>query len=175
MLALDSVRWQDLGIRSGSARGVPNDLEYLLEHPEDEERLADLSSELCSEGTTWSAAYAAAPYLLEIARKLPLETCGYALVTIGFIVLQGSDSDVPSDLLGAYRGTIPSALLRLIDTIHFPSTAKDLRYQFLALAALKGHLALAELMDVVDGEISCPACDESLGDVFEAAGIERKS
>jgi hypothetical protein len=59
--------------------------------------------------------------------------------------------------------------------MHLPVSGEDLRYQFLAVAALKGHLALAELMNVLDADISCPECNQSLGDVFEAFGIAREA
>ena len=173
MLALNSPRWQELEIRSGSASAVPSEIAYLLEHPSDGERLTDLSSELCSEDTAWSAAYAAVPYLLEIACKQPLEARGYALVSIGLIVMCSGDSLVPEDLKPAYRDSISSALPLLLETMHLPVSGEDLRYQFLSVAALKGHLALAELMNVLDADVSCPECNQSLGDVFEAMGIAR--
>jgi hypothetical protein len=174
MLALNSPRWATLEVRSGSASTVPTEITYLLEHPNDEERLADLSSELCSEDTAWSAAYAAVPYLLEIARKQSLEARGYALVSIGFVVLCSGDSPVPDDLQAAYRDAVSSTLPLLLETMHLPAPLEDLRYQFLAVAALKGHLALAERMNVLDADIACPECDQSLGDVFEALGIVRE-
>jgi hypothetical protein len=175
MLALNSPRWQELQIRSGSAVGVPSEITHLLEHPDDGERFADLSSELCSEDTTWSAAYAAVPYLLEIARKQPLEAREYALVSIGLIVMCSGNTVVPDDLRAAYQAANSSALPLLLETMHLPVSGEDLRYQFLAVAALKGHLALAELMNVLDADISCPECNQSLGDVFEAFGIAREA
>jgi hypothetical protein len=174
MLPLNSPRWQELKIRSGAASTVPTEIGHLLEHPDDAERLADLSSELCSEDTAWSAAYAAAPYLLEIARKQSLEARGYALVSIGFVVLCSADTVVPDDLMPAYQAAISGTLPLLLETMHLPAPLEDLRYQFLAVAALKGHLALAELMNVLDADIACPECDQSLGDVFEALGIVRE-
>jgi hypothetical protein len=174
MLALDSPRWATLEIRSGSAITVPTEITYLLEHPDDTERLGDLSSELCSEDTTWSAAYAAVPYLLEIARKQSLEARGYALVSIGLIVMCSADTVVPDDLRAAYQAAISGTLPLLLETMHLPVSMEDLRYQFLAVAALKGHLALAEVMNVLDADIACSECDQSLGDVFEALGIVRE-
>jgi hypothetical protein len=175
MLALNSPRWATLEVRSGSAVGVPSEITFLLEHPDDTERFADLSSELCSEDTTWSAAYAAVPYLLEIARKQSLEARGYALVSIGFVVMCSADTVVPDDLWAAYRGAVSSTLPLLLETMHLPVSGDDLRYQFLAVAALKGHLALAELMNVLDADMVCPECNQPLGDVFEAFGIVRES
>ena len=173
MLALNSPRWVTLEIRSGSAIAVPNEITYLLEHPGNEERLGDLSSELCSEGTAWSAAYAAVPYLLEIARQ-SLKAREYALVSIGFVVMCSGDTRVPDDLQVAYRDALSKTLPLLLETMHLPASGEALRYQFLAVAALKGHLALAELMNLLDVDIVCPACNESLGDVFEALSIARE-
>jgi hypothetical protein len=174
MLALNSSRWATLEVRSGSAVSVPYEITYLLEHPDDAERLADLSSELCSEDTAWSAAYAAVPYLLEIARKQSLEARGYALVSIGFVVMCSGDTVVPDDLQAAYQAAISNTLPFLLEMMLLPASLEDLRYQFLAVAALKGHLALAEVMNVLDADIACPECDQSLGDVFEALGIVRE-
>jgi hypothetical protein len=175
MLALNDARWQELEVRSGSAVAVPDEITYLLEHPDDEERLADLSSELCSEDTAWSAAHAAVPYLLEIARRQPLAGRGYALVSIGFVVMCSADTIVPEDLQTAYLDAISKTLPLLLETMHLPASPEDLRYQFLAVAALKGQLALAELMNVLDADVSCPECNQSLGDVFEVLGITRET
>lgn len=48
---------------------VPDELRHLLAHPADGKRFDDLWPYLCSEGTAWPAAYAAAPYFVTIARS----------------------------------------------------------------------------------------------------------
>jgi hypothetical protein len=78
VLPLDDPRWRELSHRNwrkGSPVGdsdapfVPDVLAKLYETPEDPGALAALAY-LCSEGTTYAAAYAAIPHLVQIASTL---------------------------------------------------------------------------------------------------------
>src|SRR5262245_27039958 len=81
MLTLDDPRWKELNHRGWSrgtrycmdphAPSVPDELAKLLETPSDHGRFSSLWPYLCSEGTAWAAAYAAVPYAIEIAKRLP--------------------------------------------------------------------------------------------------------
>lgn len=67
----------DLDHRGG--RDVPDvrtELAALATDPGHEKRFRDLWPYLCSEGTTWPAAYAATPYLVDLAASLLPERDG---------------------------------------------------------------------------------------------------
>ena len=66
---------------------VPQELSGLLAEPTDFGRLTDLWPYLCSEDTAWPAAYAAVPYLVELARRLRPAERGDYLYVVGFIVI----------------------------------------------------------------------------------------
>src|ERR1035441_10002389 len=96
MLPLDDPRWPDLDHRGWSARTlfsdrdapfVPAELRHLLGNPTDRQRFTALWPYLCSEGTAWPVAYAAVPYLVEIARQLsPAERFEHVYV-VGLVVM----------------------------------------------------------------------------------------
>jgi hypothetical protein len=62
-LGLDDPRWAQLCARNSGAAWVPAWLRHVLAQPHDLARFNDEWPELSSECTTWSAAYAAMPYL----------------------------------------------------------------------------------------------------------------
>jgi hypothetical protein len=181
MLALNSPRWATLEVRSGSAVGVPSEITSLLEssgfedHGWDQvkDRLWRLLSELRSEDTVWSAAFAAAPYLLEIARKLPACHRSDCLVTLASMVLHGDPRDVPDGLMLAYGRSVSQALPLLLETVQVTSSALDLRWQLMALAALKGHPSMAKWLASPETTLACWEVenDGALTDVFEAMGL----
>src|SRR3954452_17081019 len=76
VLPLDDPRWYELAHRNwvnGSPAGEPDApfvaevLAGVYEAPDDAESLARVSPYLCSEGTTYAAAYAAIPHLVRLA------------------------------------------------------------------------------------------------------------
>ncbi|RGC67672.1 hypothetical protein C5N14_17985 [Micromonospora sp. MW-13] len=176
MLPLDDPRWPDLDHRGWSAgRGgpdapfVPDELRQLRADPTDRGRFSDLWPYLCSEGTAWPAAYAAVPHLVDIARQLPAAGRDEYLIVVGLVATcsrgYGQTSDgLPDDITTAYRHALPEALALLAETLagarHDETTT---RYLLSAVAALKGHPELAEVLDDLD-TVECPACGEPVFD-----------
>src|SRR5262249_62087339 len=69
MLRLDDPRWSELSAGGGDALSVPRWLHRLLDSSNDLDLFEQERWMLCSDEITWSAAFAAAPYLLEAARR----------------------------------------------------------------------------------------------------------
>jgi len=172
MLTLEDPRWLSLDHRNRSkGEGdpfVPDELRHLLAHPADGERFDDLWPYLCSEGTAWPAAYAAAPYLVAIARGLPPAQRDYYLYVVGLTAICSGEygqtpSDLPDDIADAYRQTLPEALTLLTETLaaaeHDQITT---RYLLAAVAALKGHPEYAEILNDLDVHAECQSCGEPM-------------
>ena len=99
MLPLDDPRWYELAHRNwvnGSPVGdpdapfVPEVLANLYEAPEDTQSFSQLWPYLCSEGTTYAAAYAAIPHILRIAAALPPVDRGEYLIFVGLALAHAS-------------------------------------------------------------------------------------
>lgn len=173
MLSLDDPRWRDLNHR-GWSRGrpvdsespfVPDELAALDANPADFERFSVLWPYLTSEGTTWAAAYAAAPYLVHFARCLPVERRTMYLIVIGLIeadACPGSENRsfaIESYLVASYRQSLVEAMSLLAESLTIPQPLVDLRYLLSAVAALQGQIKLAKVLsdiDCISGP--CPAC-----------------
>jgi len=160
-LPLDDPRWNELKIRNGSATGVPDILRRLLNDPLNDEVFADLWPELCSEDTAWSAAYAAIPYVNDIAAKRPTENRTEHLWTVGYVVMCTEDEgQIPRDLVAEYHEALPVTLAMLAESIVHKHGRDDTRYLLAACAALQGHVKLGELLANLD--CGCPHCEEEL-------------
>jgi hypothetical protein len=173
MLRLDDPRWPDLDHRGWSAGRassydpdapfVPDELRHLLAHPADQQRFTALWPYLCSEGTAWPAAYAAVPYLVEIARQLsPAERFEHVFV-VGLVVMcsgaYGHTPDsLPADITTAYRQVLPDALALVGETLTAPHDEVTIRYLLAAAAALKGHPNLGDVLQNLDIPAGCPNC-----------------
>lgn len=93
MLPLDDPRWRGLDHRGRSHRApalfdleapeVAVELAALLDDPSDLRRFQTLWPYLCSEGTSWPASHGAAPYVVEIARRLPPPTASNTSISSG--------------------------------------------------------------------------------------------
>ncbi len=168
-LPLDDSRWADLRTRNGDAAWVPNWLRHLDARPLDAAHLSDGWPSLCSEGTTWSAAFAAFPHLVRIAAGVrPADRSEYAFV-LGFIVKDQVQCD-PAGSLGlrpylaaAFRASVPPALRLAAEVLGLPRPdERELRYGLVAVAALQGYYALAECIDRLDDGAVCPPYAEAL-------------
>jgi hypothetical protein len=172
MLTLEDPRWPSLDHRNWSkGQGgpfVPDELRHLLAQPTDGERFDDLWPYLCSEGTAWPAAYAAAPHLVAIARGLPAAQREYYLYVIGLVAMCSGEygqtpADLPDDIAEAYRQILPEALTLLAETLaaaeHDQITT---RYLLAAVAALKGHSDYAEILNDLDVHAECQSCGEPM-------------
>ncbi|HEX8200059.1 MAG TPA: hypothetical protein VF590_06200 [Isosphaeraceae bacterium] len=138
----------------------------LWENPADVERFNNLWPWLCSEGTTWAAAYAAVPYIVELARRLTPEKRFDYLCFVGLTVIcscpgQGESFEIKPFLEEGYRRAIADALPLLAESLVYQHDATETRYLLAAVAALKGHPQLGgilEHLDSISGQ--CPICGE---------------
>lgn len=175
-LQLDDPRWSELNTRNGSAAWVPSWLKNVLSHPDDLNRFNDEWPELTSEDTTWSAAYAAFPYLVEAADKLPATNRFDYTVVFGLIVRDQVTCDPWSPmglrpyLIPAYQAAIGPALQLASEVLAVPqSNERELRFALMAVAALQGYQALAICIDRLDDEELCPWYAESLAQTDSAS------
>jgi hypothetical protein len=179
MLSLDDPRWKELdhrgwssGVRSSldpDAPFVPDELAKLLDAPTDLERFGALWPYLCSEGTAWDAAYAAVPYAVELARRLPPAQRFEYLYFAGLVVIrsggvgQGSLSWVKPYLLKDYQRAVADALPLLAETLVCPQDPTETRYLLAAAAALKGNHELGEVLNDLQSSCGqCPRCGEQV-------------
>lgn len=165
MLPLADPRWLDLDHRGWSAGRrseldretpfVPDELHHLLANPGDQQRFTSLWPYLCSEGTAWPAAYAAVPYLVEVARQLPPAERTDHVYVIGLIVMCSgpygtTPAELPDDIATAYLHALPQALTLLTETLSTPHDLVMTQYLLAAAAALKGHVTLAHVLDELE-------------------------
>jgi hypothetical protein len=170
-LGLDDPRWAQLYTRNGGAAWVPAWLRHVLAQPHDLARFNDEWPELSSECTTWSAAYAAMPYLVHAAAQLPpAERFDYAVV-LGFIVRDQVRCDPVSPmglrpyLAPTFRASIGPALRLASEVLAVPQPGeRELRYALAAVAALQGYQVLAECIDRLDDADLCPHYAEALAE-----------
>jgi hypothetical protein len=178
MLLLDDPLWKELD-HSGWASGarysldqnapfVPDVLAELWERPSDIERFRALWPYLCSEGTAWSAAYAAVPYVVELAKRLPPEQRFEHLCFLGLVVMcscpeRGESFAIKPYLTESYRRALAHALPLLLETLAGQHDAAETRYLLAATAALKGHPKLGDVLENLDCiHQQCPRCGENV-------------
>jgi hypothetical protein len=175
-LPLDDPRWKDLdhrnwrdGKRSDRATDapfIPDELEKLIEDPTDLERFTRLWPWLCSEGTTWAAAYAAVPYIVSFAKQLRPDQRFEYLCVVGLIVTdacpeEGNSFETKDYLVESYQRALELALPLTTETLLSRHDVTQTRYLLATVAALQGHRRLAKVlqdMDCICGE--CPKCGE---------------
>ncbi len=178
LLPLDDPRWRELDHRnwrggrrsewSPDAPFVPDELAELANNPADRKRFTDLWPWLSSEGTTYAAAYAAVPYMVAFAERLPPEQRFEYLCVIGIVESnscpEGGESFAIKEYLQAgYHRALSKALALIGETLGVGLDASDTRYLLATVAALKGHRKLAKVlqdMDCICGE--CPKCGETV-------------
>jgi hypothetical protein len=175
MLPLDDPRWPGLGHRNwspGQQPGqdpgvpfVPEELRRLMSDPADFARFTDLWPYLCSEGTAWPAAYAAVPYLVELARRRTPPERGDYLYVVGLIVICSgaygqAAPGLPEDIAAAYRQALPEALSLITEQLATAQSLMDTRYLLAATAALKGFPEFGEFLNNLDASLECQACGE---------------
>jgi hypothetical protein len=146
---------------------VPAELGHLLAKPADPHRFSRVWPYLCSEGTAWPAAYAAVPHAVELAAKLPPEQRLEPLFFVGRVVQCSSgkigdgDWEIRPFLLEAYCEALAAALPLIAEMVAVPFNKLETRYLLATMAALKGHVGLAQFLDDFDsiGD-ACPKCGE---------------
>ncbi len=181
MLSLDDNNWKELNHRGWSNGGrsksdldapyIPDELKLLLENPYDLERFEYIAPYLSSENTTWEAAYAATPYIVEIAKRLsPKERTTY-LINIGFIVWDSAsnieENNKIKPYLSDYKNALSDALPLLLETVLEEHNAVDMRYLLATLAALKGYSHLGEVIQALHYYTECPNCNNEIFELNE--------
>ena len=159
----DSPRWSELHCRGGSAGNVGKTLRALstsFQRPV----FNDLAAELCSEGTAWSAAFAAAPYVLEFARRTTGQDRVECLLFLGLVRISEVENEhafaCPPDLWESYRTAVADTVPLLLVELGHPHEPTTLRYLLSALAAAKDDPFAATILQYLDS--GCPHCGENL-------------
>ncbi len=141
---------------------VRDALRTLTANPAQASLFAEMWPEICSEGTTYDAAYAAAPYLAELAQHAPPDAALDYLVVLGLI--ETDAGTVPGDLEPAYTQALEESLALALMRLAECPLDHTLRYLLAAVAAFRGRADLASVLqdlDAVSGD--CDACGS---DVF---------
>src|SRR5579862_2289728 len=131
LLPLDDKRWAELWCRNGKAGNMPKRIAYLLDHPEDTAEFDHLNDAACSDGTTWSAGFAVAPHIVEMARRLPPRQRLNILTTMGWIItaacLESDDVHYRLEpyLTESYYQAIRDCLPLLAETLLCEQKAND--------------------------------------------------
>jgi hypothetical protein len=151
--------------RNGTAGFIPKRLEHLLQQPDDLAAFQDLWPELCSEGTAWSAAYAAAPYIIEIAQKLSPAQRFEHVFFVGCIARcecpdSGESFRLQPYLAESYHHALREGLVLVGATLACAQDADDTRHLLASISALKGHRELAEAIEHLD--CGCPHCGKEI-------------
>lgn len=159
-LPLSSPRWRELRTRGGEgAEWVTDAHRALQDDALDRDCFRELWPELCSEERTYDAAYAAAPYLVEIASGLPCSDATQYLIVLGLIATY--PGDVPADLATGYRSAVETALKLSLRALEHCSPGPELRYLLSAVAAFRSRTDLASALQNFDAiQEPCPACGE---------------
>jgi cell wall assembly regulator SMI1 len=164
-LPLDDARWVQLWTNNGPARNLPELITYLLEHPDNVEAFTALNEAICADGATLSGGFAAMPYLVEMARKLPASQRATVLNSIGWIVVAADPSSEDAHfrlepyLAESYHQSIQDSLALLTETLLAEQSDADMLSLLFAAAALKGHVGLAGVLGNLD---SCEHCSQLL-------------
>jgi hypothetical protein len=106
--------------------------------------------------------------MVALAKRLAPEQRFEYLCVIGLVVThacpeQGASFEIKDYLVEGYRKALTEALPLTCETLASRHEVTETRYLLAAVAALKGHCKLAEVlqdMDCVCGE--CPKCGESV-------------
>ncbi len=166
VLSLDDPRWGELRTRNGNGAWVPAWLRE-LDGSADVAPFSERWDELCSEGTAWSAAYAAMPHLVRLAARVPPADRLELATVFGLIVMgqepDDPDASVPADLRPGFERAVAEALPLVAEVLGVPQDdERDLRYVLMAVSALTGHTLLAECLDTLEHDDVCPPYAESL-------------
>ncbi|MCK9824793.1 hypothetical protein NOCD_15005 [Nocardioides cavernae] len=167
-LPLDSPRWSQLWTRIGpGAYPVPQALRALGDDPSDLDLFKEMWPEICAEETTYDAAFAALPYLMDFAGRVEPADADEYLIVAGLIATYAPD--VPSDLEPAFRTAMRRGLTLTLERLENCTTDADLRYLLASVAAMRGRTDLAEVLQDLDAiQETCPTC----GTVVHPSALE---
>lgn len=157
-LSLESPRWDELSTRTGWGGGRVRDaLRALADAPSETHVFSEMWPELCSEETTYDAAYAAAPYLVALAEQLPGGEDLEHLIVLGLIATYAQQ--IPGDLEPAYLMALTRAQTLVLERLSDCPVDHNLRYLLGAVAAFRGRTDLAGALGNPDAiQEPCPSC-----------------
>ncbi len=136
---------------------VPQALRDLSDDPSDLELFHEMWPEICAEETTYDAAFAAAPYLIDFAARLGTAEADQYLIVAGLIATYASE--VPSDLEPAFRKAMRRGLALALERLESCRTNGDLRYLLASVAAMRGRTDLAAVLQDFDAiQEHCTSC-----------------
>jgi hypothetical protein len=164
VLSLDDPRWRDLAHRNwigGLPAGdpdapiVPDILARLYETPEDAELFSGLWPYLCSEGTTYAAAYAAIPHIVKVAASLAPERRTEQLIFVGVALIYatpeaGDSYAIKEYVRASFDEAKRDALSLMPGTLEAAEDEVTARYLLAATAALLGYPRLGEAVENLD-------------------------
>ena len=161
-LPLDSPRWRELSTRQGEgAEWVAAVLRGLNDGSLDSTAFDEMWPHLCSEGSTYDAAFAAAPHLTHLAWQQPSQVSRTYLIVLGLIATDADE--MPEDLLEPYRESTDVALDLALKALTDCPLDYEFRYLLAAVAAFRGATRLADVLQNLDTiEQPCPRCDEAV-------------
>jgi hypothetical protein len=148
-LSLDSPRWTELNTRMGrDGERVRDALRALSANPSDRPAFAQMWPAICSDGTTSDAAFAAAPYLVAFAQRVPSDEAIEYLIVVG---LTATDAGaIPGDLEPAYHQALSDAQDLALSRLADCPIDHNLRYLLAAVAAFRGRPDLASVLQNLD-------------------------
>lgn len=161
-LPFDSPRWDELETRRGAGAGWVRDFLVTASNgPLGSEAFTDVWPGVCSEGTTYDAAYASAPYLVAIAERLPASKSIEYVMVLGLIETYAGE--VPPDLERGYRKAMRDARALALARLADCPIDHSLRYLLAAVAAFRGRRDLAAVLQELDTiEGTCASCGSAV-------------
>jgi hypothetical protein len=157
-LPWDSPRWGQLSTRMGhEGERVRDELRPLSADPSRVSMFTEIWPEICSEGTTYDVAFAAAPYLVEFAQRAATQESNEYLVVLGLIATDAEA--VPADLQATYAGALKRGLALALERLSDCPIDHTLRYLLATVAALRDRADLASVLQDLDAVSGvCQAC-----------------
>ena len=151
MLQFDDPRWAELCASSGGdANWLRQWLGRLLDRPDDLDLFREDCWSLCSEEETWAPAFAAAPYLVEVARRAAQPARLHYVCFLGAVATYRAPPDesepcstCPPELEAEFHGAIAAASEMAIGLLAHATDEPDVRCLLAAIAAFKGYNGLA--------------------------------
>ena len=161
-LPLDSPRWAELSTRMGrEGERVRDALRALSANPSDRPVFTEMWPAICSEGTTYDAAFAAAPYLVGFAQRVPSDASIEYLIVLGLIATEAGA--IPTDLGPAYLQALRDAQALALKRLADCPIDHNLRYLLATVAAFRGRTDLASVLQDLDAiQQTCPSCGSAV-------------
>jgi len=134
---------------------VPDVLARLYEAPQDTGLFSGMWPYLCSEGTTYAAAYAAIPHIVRIAATLDRESRADYLIFVGFAVIYatpeaGDAYAIKEYLRDGFIQAKREALPLILETLEVAEDGAIVRSLLAGAAALSGHPRLGAAVGSLD-------------------------